>query len=95
MRVFNKNFIRADGISRNATGVTRSSKQARAGICVPVLGEGEGTFRLFVEGDALFDEMIAAIERATRDIRMESYIFAVDEVGARFVAALAAKARRP
>ena len=62
-------------------------------MCVLDLGEGEGTFRLFVEGDVLFDEMIAAIERATRDIRMESYIFAADEVGARFVAALAVKAR--
>ncbi|WP_295039479.1 phosphatidylserine/phosphatidylglycerophosphate/cardiolipin synthase family protein [Sulfitobacter sp.] len=93
MRVFDRNFIRADGISRKATGVSRSSKHARAAMCVPDLGEGEGTFRLFVEGDVLFDEMIAAIERATRDIRMESYIFAADEVGARFVAALAEKAR--
>ena len=68
MRVFDRNFIRADGISRKATGVSRSSKHARAAMCVPDLGEGEGTFRLFVEGDVLFDEMIAAIERATRDI---------------------------
>jgi cardiolipin synthase len=37
--------------------------------------------------------MIAAIEGATEAIWMESYIFVADEVGARFVAALAAKAR--
>lgn len=66
---------------------------ARAAICIPELREGRGGFRLFVEGDALFDAMIAAIESATCRIRMESYIFAADEVGARFVAALAAKAR--
>ena len=63
MRVFDRNFIRADGISRKATGVSRSSKHARAAMCVPDLGEGEGTFRLFVEGDVLFDEMIAATEQ--------------------------------
>ena len=46
MRVFDRNFIRADGISRKATGVSRSSKHARAAMCVPDLGEGEGTFQL-------------------------------------------------
>ncbi|WP_255005696.1 phosphatidylserine/phosphatidylglycerophosphate/cardiolipin synthase family protein [Roseovarius sp. M141] len=74
-------------------GGTPPSTQADASLCVPELREGRGAFRLFVEGDALFDAMIAAIENARRDIRMESYIFAADEVGARFVAALAAKAR--
>ncbi|WP_339647380.1 phospholipase D-like domain-containing protein, partial [Jannaschia helgolandensis] len=67
--------------------------QARQAICVPNLGEGRGAFQLFVEGDALFDAMLAAIEGATETIWMESYIFAADEVGARFVALLAAKAR--
>ncbi|MDF1856367.1 phosphatidylserine/phosphatidylglycerophosphate/cardiolipin synthase family protein [Pseudooceanicola sp.] len=68
-------------------------RQARQAICVPNLGEGRGAFQLFVEGDALFDAMLAAIEGATETIWMESYIFAADEVGARFVALLAAKAR--
>jgi cardiolipin synthase len=67
--------------------------QARAAMCVPNLGEGSGAFQLFVEGDALFDAMITEIEGATEAIWMESYIFATDEVGARFVSALAAKAR--
>jgi cardiolipin synthase A/B len=65
----------------------------RAWICVPNLHEGRGTFRLFVEGDPLYDAMLTAIERAEQDIRLESYIFAADEVGRRFVAALVAKAR--
>lgn len=64
----------------------------RASICVPLLHEGHGTFQLFTEGDELYDAMISAIEGAERDIGMESYIFAADEVGYRFAAALA-KAR--
>lgn len=74
-------------------GGAPSGAQADAAICVPELGGGGGAFQLFVEGDALFDTMISAIENAQCDIRMESYIFAADEIGARFVAALAAKAR--
>jgi cardiolipin synthase len=67
--------------------------KARAAICVPALREGRGAFRLFIEGDDLFDTMIAAIESAKQDVRMESYIFAADEIGKRFADALAAKAR--
>jgi cardiolipin synthase len=57
------------------------------------LREGRRTFRLFVEGDSLYDEMVGAIERAEKQIRMESFIFAADEIGSRFALALAAKAR--
>lgn len=67
--------------------------EARAAICVPSLLGGRGAFQLFIEGDDLFDAMIAAIEGAKRDVRMESYIFAVDEIGERFADVLAAKAR--
>ncbi|MEP0316549.1 phospholipase D-like domain-containing protein [Hyphomonas sp.] len=69
------------------------NKQARSKICVPELREGRGAFLLFVEGDDLYDMMTTAIERAERDICMESYIFAADEVGQRFAGALAARAR--
>ena len=65
----------------------------RAWICVPSLHEGHGAFRLFTEGDELYDAMISAIEGAEHDIGMESYIFAPDEVGRRFAATLAARAR--
>ncbi|PVA08877.1 cardiolipin synthase B [Pelagivirga sediminicola] len=74
-------------------GDTPPGTQAGAAICVPDLREGRGAFQLFFEGDALFDAMTGAIESAQCDIRMESYIFAADEIGARFVAALGAKAR--
>ena len=49
-------------------------------------------FELFTEGDDLYASMVAAIEGAERDVRMESYIFAADEVGRRFAAALAGRA---
>ena len=65
----------------------------RACICVPHLKEGKGSFRLFTEGDDLYDAMIAVIDSARRDVRLESYIFAADEVGWRFMNALAARAR--
>ncbi|WP_137390387.1 phospholipase D-like domain-containing protein [Rhodoligotrophos defluvii] len=76
-------------------GAARQAEIARdrAWICLPELREGRGAFRLFVEGDDLYDAMVAAIGRAEQDIRMESFIFAADEVGRRFAAALAAKAR--
>ncbi|HZP08287.1 phospholipase D-like domain-containing protein [Methyloceanibacter sp.] len=60
---------------------------------MPSLREGRGAFKLFTEGDEIYDAMIGAIESAEHDIGMESYIFPADEVGQRFAAALAAKAR--
>jgi len=45
-------------------------------------------FTLFVEGDELYDAMLVDLAVARRTIRLESYIFADDEVGARFVEAL-------
>ena len=67
--------------------------EQRAKICVPSLQEGQGAFQLFTEGDELYDAMISAIEVAKHDVRMESYIFAADEVGGRFAAAFASRAR--
>ena len=48
--------------------------------------------RLFIEGDALYAEMLASIRSASRTVRMESYIFASDAVGREFVAALSERA---
>jgi cardiolipin synthase len=52
-----------------------------------------GSFRLFTEGDDLYDAMISAIEAARRSIRLESFILTADAVGWRFAGALSAKAR--
>jgi cardiolipin synthase len=59
----------------------------------PDLRGGSGSFRLFTEGDDLHDAMISAIEAAQRNIRLEVFIFAADQVGWRFANALSAKAR--
>jgi cardiolipin synthase A/B len=50
-------------------------------------------FRLFTEGDDLYDAMLAAIGTAETSIRLETFIFAADEIGWRFARALAEKAR--
>ena len=44
---------------------------------------------LFTEGDMLYDAMLSDIHAANSAIRLESYIFADDEAGAPFLAALA------
>jgi cardiolipin synthase len=58
---------------------------------VPV-GDGEVTTYTF--GTDLYDDMIAAIEGAQRQILFETYIWKADEVGLRFKAALAEAAAR-
>jgi phosphatidylserine/phosphatidylglycerophosphate/cardiolipin synthase-like enzyme len=45
-------------------------------------------------GPAAFPRMLAAIEAAEHEVRLEVYAFARDEVGGRFVGALSAAARR-
>ena len=49
---------------------------------------------LYVEGDELYDAMVASIAAAEREVGLEAYIFAADEVGTGVAAALAASARR-
>jgi cardiolipin synthase len=48
--------------------------------------------RLFTEGDTLYAAMLASIRGARHAIRMESYIFASDEIGWQFAEALAERA---
>ncbi len=48
--------------------------------------------QLFTEGDALYEAMLASINSATTAVRMESYIFASDEIGWKFAKALARSA---
>jgi len=47
---------------------------------------------LFAEGDALYESMLGSIRGACLTVRMESYIFASDEIGWRFAEALAGRA---
>ncbi len=49
---------------------------------------------VYGEGDVLYAAMLEAIGRATAVIRLESYIFAGDEIGWRFADALVEKARK-
>jgi len=64
----------------------------QAPACIPPLRAGQRSFTLFVEGDALYDAMLADIASARRYIHMESYIFAADEVGWHFARALGERA---
>ncbi|HEY3645085.1 MAG TPA: phospholipase D-like domain-containing protein [Gammaproteobacteria bacterium] len=48
---------------------------------------------VYTEGDELYADMLAAIHSARRSVKFESYIFADDEVGRRFIAALVERAR--
>lgn len=53
-----------------------------------------GNWSVYGEGDALYDAMLRDIAAATQSIRMESYIFASDRIGRRFLDALAQAAGR-
>ncbi|MEJ7775655.1 MAG: phospholipase D-like domain-containing protein [Nocardioidaceae bacterium] len=55
---------------------------------------GEGAITTYTFGRDLYDDMIAAIDDARRQILFETYIWKGDEVGERFKAALAAAADR-
>lgn len=51
------------------------------------------SIRIYTEGDELYEAMLAAIRRARHSVKFESYIFADDEVGRRFIEALVERAR--
>jgi cardiolipin synthase A/B len=53
---------------------------------------GTPVFRLFTEGDDLYEAMLAAIGCAQKSVRLETFIFAADEIGWRFAKALVEKA---
>lgn len=57
--------------------------------CMPRLAEGHESFVLFTEGDVLYKEMLSSIASAQSSIRLESFIFADDEIGWCFAKALA------
>lgn len=47
---------------------------------------------IYIEGDQLFDAMLEVISTARHNVKLESYIFADDEIGRRFAAALGERA---
>jgi cardiolipin synthase len=55
---------------------------------------GDGTMTTYTFGKDLYDDMLAAIEGARRQILFETYIWKGDEIGERFKEALAAAADR-
>ena len=55
---------------------------------------GDGTLTTYTYGQDLYDDMLAAIDGAQRQILFETYIWKGDEIGERFKAALAAAADR-
>jgi len=67
--------------------------RSRHPACVPVLTPGREEYRLYTEGDELYADMMASLAQARRSIKMESYIFAPDEIGWQFAEMLAARAK--
>lgn len=58
------------------------------GTCSQVLEQAPDNLQLFIEGDELYQAMLADIASAEQSIQLESYIFADDEIGQRFAVAL-------
>lgn len=73
----------------------RVNRQGDAGADIGSVPANDKTkfFRLFTEGDQLYEAMLSAIAAAQRSIRLETFIFAADEIGWQFANALAAKAQ--
>ncbi len=69
-----------------------SSRASDATSCVPLIQPGHQDITLFFEGDRLYESMLVDIAAARASIRLESYIFASDEIGWRFAEALAERA---
>ena len=61
--------------------------------CLEQPHRSSDSFRVFIEGDALYASMLRSIERAQDSIQLESYIFADDIVGQAFCRALIERAR--
>jgi cardiolipin synthase len=87
-------------MSLNSTSSTQgrsppSKKLTRRAITKDEVRHANGPeeAELFVEGDMLYAAMLTSIQNARIAIRMESYIFAGDEVGQSFAEALAERAQ--
>jgi len=65
----------------------------RACVCPPLLRQAADELRLYIDGDELYDAMLESIATASQRIQLESYIFADDAVGQRFIKALTERSR--
>jgi len=54
--------------------------------CSPHPQDVADELRLYIDGDELYDAMLESMSRACQRIQLDSYIFADDEVGRRFIA---------
>lgn len=61
--------------------------------CFPPVPPESFQVELFTEGDRLYDAMLESIATARREVLLESFIFAADEVGWSIARALAGRAR--
>lgn len=88
------NSARASDLSSSAAGCPSDAcTSAHVQACVPPLLPGTEAFELYTEGDKLYDAMLKAIGAARQAIRLESFIFAADEVGQEFADALAERVK--
>ena len=71
--------------------MTKRVRGKAAGTSSPAPRVIDG-LRLYIEGDDLYRAMLAAIATARHSIKLESYIFAYDEIGRQFIAALTQRA---
>jgi cardiolipin synthase len=85
----NGSNARGAGPERSYYGISGGSLSS----CAPRLIPGAGTIRLYVEGDDLYEAMLASVAAARHEVWLESYILADDAIGRRFVEALAERAR--
>lgn len=60
--------------------------------CVPELAAGQESVEIYTEGDTLYADMQRSLASARTSIRLESYIFAADEIGWAFAEILAERA---
>ncbi|MGH6624490.1 MAG: cardiolipin synthase ClsB [Burkholderiaceae bacterium] len=72
----------------------RAREWRRAGLTARPLIYGGNRVSLLVGGDDYFPQLLAAIDGATRTVRLETYIFEDDDIGKRVAEALARAAGR-
>jgi len=84
MPIMNKNLV----IDKSARVSADTNKSNKACGCSPLLQEGNNELKLYTEGDELYDAMLNSMFAASQRIQLESYIFADDEIGRRFMTVL-------